>query len=84
MVVMFWLHLFPAACNLHTLKIRQARATLMPRINSRFPVAASGAWKTVLLTRGTQNYVLAVVLLVSFSATKPAMDISPTEKPYVE
>lgn len=35
------------------------------KINSRFPVAASGAWKTVLLTRGTQNYVLAVVLLVS-------------------
>eukprot|EP00438_Fugacium_kawagutii_P035118 Skav218758 [mRNA] locus=scaffold1372:94796:116532:- [translate_table: standard] len=34
------------------------------KIKSRFPLAAD-AWKTVLFTRGTQNYVLAVVLLVS-------------------
>jgi len=39
--------------------------TIELKINSAFPVAGSGSWKTVLLTRGTQNYVLAVVLLVS-------------------
>ena len=49
------------------LKIQQGNSTL--RINSAFPVADSGSWKTVLLTRGTQNYVLAVVLVVSLLST---------------
>ncbi|CAK9018579.1 unnamed protein product [Durusdinium trenchii] len=37
-------------------------------ISSSFPVEQLGARKTVLLTRGTQNYTLAVVLLVSHLA----------------
>ena len=41
---------------------------LTPRISSSFPVEQLGARKTVLLTRGTQNYTLAVVLLVSHLA----------------
>ncbi|CAJ1432175.1 unnamed protein product [Effrenium voratum] len=35
------------------------------RIKSSFPVTSVGAWKTVLLTRGTQNYILVWVLLFS-------------------
>ena len=54
-----------SACIL--VEIQQGNSTL--RINSAFPVADSGSWKTVLVTRGTQNYVLAVVLVVSLLST---------------
>lgn len=61
-------HLAPGrASSCILLQIQQGNSAL--RINSAFPVAGSGSWKTVLLTRGTQNYVLAVVLLVSFLVT---------------
>eukprot|EP00913_Durusdinium_trenchii_P012736 g11959.t1 len=53
------------------------------QISSSFPVEQLGARKTVLLTRGTQNYTLAVVLLVSGGLCFVlASDVATTVNPY--